>query len=54
MDALCTMENINNILTNISNIKSYFLKDWGHGTYFFGKQKQILFDYFDEIFLDTN
>ena len=54
MDALCTLGNINNILTKLPNIKAYFLANWGHGTYLFGLQKDKMFEYFDEIFSDTS
>lgn len=51
-DALCTSGNINNILTNVPNVKAYYLENWGHATYLFGNEKELLFGYFDEILLD--
>ena len=49
-DRISTMDNINDILTNLDNVKPYYLKNWGHATYLWGINKEILYKYFDEIF----
>lgn len=51
-DLLSTLDNINDILNNLENVKPYFLKDWGHATYLWGIDKSPLIDHYDEIFLD--
>lgn len=51
-DNLSSVENIENILYVGGDINSYFLKDWGHATYLWGKDKSKMFNIFDDILLE--
>ena len=49
-DQLCSLKDISFILEHISDIKTYYLDEWGHVGYLWGKDKSMMYKMLDEIF----